>query len=101
MSKKQQTALKTKPANFVSSATKLYAASVPPRSFPNALYVRQRKYETFFKFYVQFLPFPSNKTAFFVNRLIELRNRSICSTLKLQPHHAYTSKNALSEKRSK
>ena len=39
---------KTKPANFVSRATKQYVASVPPWSFFNAL--RQHKHETFFNF---------------------------------------------------
>ena len=43
-----------------------------------------------FQFRVLCLPFFSNKTIFFVNRLIELRDLSICSTFKLHPHHAYT-----------
>ena len=92
---KLQTALKTKPANIVSSPKKLYLSSVFPRSFPNALYVRQRKYETFFKVVFSFCPSFQIKLSF-VNRLIELRDLSICSTLKLQPQYAYKSKNTFS-----
>ena len=55
-------------------------ASVLPRSFPNALHVRQHKYETFFNFVSCACPFFQIKL-FFVNRLIELRDLSICSTL--------------------
>ena len=46
------------------------------------------------------LPFPKNKT-FFMDRLTELHDLSICSTLKLQPHHTYTSKNPFLDKQSK
>ena len=63
---------------------------VPPRSFPNAFYVRQRKYETFSNFVSSFCTSLQTKL-FFVDRLIDLHDLSICSTLKLQPHHAYTS----------
>ena len=50
-----QTALKTKPTNFVLSATKLYVVSVPPRSFSNALYVRQ--HQRFSNFVSSFCPY--------------------------------------------
>ena len=89
-----------KPAKFLSNATKLYVVSVPPRSMPNALYVRQHKYETFFNFVLSLRPFLQMKL-FFWDNLIVLGKLSIFSTLQLQPHHAYTSKNAFSEKRSK
>ena len=51
-----QIALKTKQANFVLSSTKLYVPSAPQRSFPNLLYVRQRKCETFSNYVSSFCP---------------------------------------------
>ena len=39
--KQLQTSLNTRLANFALSVTKLYVANVPPRSFPNKLYLRQ------------------------------------------------------------
>ena len=62
---------------------------------PNELHLRQCKYESFSNFVSSFCPFLPMKL-FFVDRLIELRDLSNCSTLKLYPHHAYTSKNAFS-----
>ena len=67
---------------FVESETKLHVASEPPRSSPNALYARERKYETFFNFVYSFCSSLQIKL-FFVDRLIELRDLSICLTLKL------------------
>ena len=42
-----QTALKTKPTNFVLGATKLYVVSVSPWTFSNALYVRHQRFSNF------------------------------------------------------
>ena len=91
-------ALKTKPASKCNktvcgkcTATKLFECVIQC--------VRQRKYETFFNFMSTLCSFLQVKL-FFMDRLIELCYLSICSTLKLHPHHAYTSKNAFSEKRS-
>ena len=53
--------------------------------------MRQRKYDTFSDLYPGFLPSLQVKL-FLVNRLIELRGLSICSTIKLQRHYAFIGK---------
>ena len=54
--------------------------NVPPRSFPNALDLRQRKYETILQFCVLGLLSFQIKL-FFEDRLIDLRDLCIRSTI--------------------